>query len=138
MVCFLLGDKSLIQLCGLVLQNLHKLVYFTFCLMPSSWDNLEVVPIIPQLSFPSTARAAASCCPRGLKQDPPSSGSRRPHAVFCEQTRLPVTKQDNCHTVAVAAGIPIDLVAGTRDGVIPPHNICIHYEAMKAAGLQVQ
>jgi len=35
------------------------------------------------------------------------------------------------------ADIPIDLVAGTRDGVIPPHNIRIHYEAMKAAGLQV-
>jgi len=31
----------------------------------------------------------------------------------------------------------VDLVAGTRDGVIPPHNIRIHFEAMKAAGLEV-
>jgi len=45
-----------------------------------------------------------------------------------------------CHCtlrVCYTGGIPVDLVAGTRDGVIPPHNIRIHYEAMKAAGLQV-
>ncbi|GFH31593.1 uncharacterized protein HaLaN_30666, partial [Haematococcus lacustris] len=33
--------------------------------------------------------------------------------------------------------VPIDLVAGLFDGVIPPDNVRTHYKAMKAAGLQV-
>lgn len=33
------------------------------------------------------------------------------------------------------AGLPIDLVAGTRDGIIPPANVRAHKAAMEAAGL---
>lgn len=42
------------------------------------------------------------------------------------------------HDLSGTGGIAVDLVAGTRDGVIPPHNIRIHYEAMRAAGLEVR
>ncbi|WIA40969.1 hypothetical protein OEZ86_004617 [Tetradesmus obliquus] len=34
-------------------------------------------------------------------------------------------------------GVPVHLVAGQHDGVIPPVNIRCHYEAMKAAGVDV-
>lgn len=34
-------------------------------------------------------------------------------------------------------GVPVHLVAGLHDGVIPPSNIQCHYEAMKAAGVDV-
>lgn len=33
---------------------------------------------------------------------------------------------------------PVDLVAGLRDGVIPPHNVRLHFARMKAAGVQVR
>lgn len=33
--------------------------------------------------------------------------------------------------------MPVDLVAGLQDGVIPPENIKLHYERMQEAGLQV-
>jgi predicted esterase len=31
----------------------------------------------------------------------------------------------------------VDLVAGGRDGIIPPANVQAHYEAMRGAGLAV-
>eukprot|EP00882_Tetradesmus_deserticola_P027224 GHRQ01030106.1.p1 GENE.GHRQ01030106.1~~GHRQ01030106.1.p1 ORF type:complete len:154 (+),score=77.12 GHRQ01030106.1:321-782(+) len=34
-------------------------------------------------------------------------------------------------------GVPVHLVAGLHDGVIPPVNIKAHHEAMKAAGVDV-
>ena len=36
------------------------------------------------------------------------------------------------------AGIPVDLVAGLKDGIIPPENIRIHHARMCDAGLEVQ
>lgn len=36
------------------------------------------------------------------------------------------------------AGLPIDLMAGTQDGIIPPVNVRRHYDAMRAAGLEVR
>ena len=34
-------------------------------------------------------------------------------------------------------GIPVDLVAGLKDGIIPPDNIRMHRERMTEAGLEV-
>lgn len=34
-------------------------------------------------------------------------------------------------------GIPIDLVAGTKDGIISDQNVKIHRDRMEAAGLEV-
>ena len=34
-------------------------------------------------------------------------------------------------------GIPVDLVAGLRDGIIPPENIRMHHSKMMDAGLKV-
>lgn len=36
-----------------------------------------------------------------------------------------------------AGGLPVDLVAGRRDGVIPPANVRAHLAAMQAAGVSV-
>jgi lysosomal acid lipase/cholesteryl ester hydrolase len=36
-----------------------------------------------------------------------------------------------------AEGIPVDLVAGAHDGIIPPRNVAAHHAAMQAAGLTV-
>jgi predicted esterase len=33
--------------------------------------------------------------------------------------------------------VPVHLVAGLYDGVIPPANVLCHYHAMKAAGVDV-
>ncbi len=38
---------------------------------------------------------------------------------------------------ACAGGVPVDLVAGAHDGIIPPQNVRKHYEAMRAAGVAV-
>lgn len=34
--------------------------------------------------------------------------------------------------------LPIDLVAGRQDGIIPPEDVLLHYKAMEQAGVQVQ
>lgn len=36
------------------------------------------------------------------------------------------------------AGLPVDLLAGTRDGIVPPFNVRQHYERMREQGLQVR
>jgi hypothetical protein len=34
-------------------------------------------------------------------------------------------------------GVPVHLVSGLHDGVIPPGNVILHYQALKAAGVDV-
>eukprot|EP00775_Hariotina_reticulata_P007609 gene7609-7811_t len=34
-------------------------------------------------------------------------------------------------------GVPVHLVSGLHDGVIPPGNVMLHYQALKAAGVDV-
>ena len=37
-----------------------------------------------------------------------------------------------------AAGVPVDLMAGMRDGIIPPENVRMHAARMKEAGVKVR
>lgn len=36
------------------------------------------------------------------------------------------------------ANLPVELMAGTHDGIIPPVNVRRHYRAMQAAGMKVR
>ena len=51
-------------------------------------------------------------------------GSARPPDLAAQYGRL--------------AGIPVDLVAGSRDGIIHPDNIRMHHARMSDAGLEVR
>jgi predicted esterase len=54
--------------------------------------------------------------------------------VAAYQQPSPLVLSECYHTLR---GVPVHLVAGQHDGVIPPVNIQCHYEAMKAAGVDV-
>ncbi len=49
-----------------------------------------------------------------------------------------VVPPDLAARYSLLQGLPVDLVAGSRDGIIPPANIRIHYERMRDAGLDVR
>lgn len=54
--------------------------------------------------------------------------------VAAYQQPTPPVISDLYHTLR---GVPVHLVAGLHDGVIPPTNIKCHYESMRAAGVDV-
>jgi predicted esterase len=54
--------------------------------------------------------------------------------VAAYQQPTPPILSECYHTLR---GVPVHLVAGQHDGVIPPGNIRCHYEAMKVAGVDV-
>lgn len=72
--------------------------------------------------------AAGGCCCLRV-----AAGWLRPaSALACLQRDLPVG------LVCAPQGLPVDLVAGGSDGIIAEVDVHSHYEAMRAAGVQVE
>jgi hypothetical protein len=95
----------------------------------------------------SSARRSPGCTHMHRQRSPAPARTRthaKPHTHNHTRTHTPHAERyglprppDIAAQYWRLAGLPVDLMAGSADGIVPPSNVQRHHAAMAAAGLQV-
>ena len=102
----------------------------------SQWDRALLMPHINMQAMPAFSSRCAShlalCAIRGRFTLYPHSSAAKNEKAYGAPTAPDVAEGYGL------IDIPVDLVAGTSDGIIPPANIKEHYRRMRAGGVQAK